>query len=389
MRARPLAGLALATALLAVALCPAQAQPTGAADQAQDVANGTVSKGKSVLDQIGDGVGGAAKGVGDAASDAGKGIGDAAGAFGQFLGQVGAAIATGAQATMGALGDAGLALAAGLSAAVLFVLRGAGDALTTVGAAFALAVLASRDGLAAGFGLLGARLAALFALYADFVGGLRPRQVPATAFTAVVAAGSAATTGAAGYGLWSLLRRFGWLVGFPVAGFTRIEASELLDHPMRAQIFQVIQANPGVHASELSRKVGVGWGTITHHLDKLERARLVTTRRVNNQKCYFEDGGKVSSQDMAIASAVRGDSAGQITTYVQSHPMTSQKMMAAELGMSAALASFHVKKLVGIGVLDKMRRGKETLLTTTQAVRRVMTGPAVDLPAMAATAVRA
>jgi predicted transcriptional regulator len=34
--------------------------------------------------------------------------------------------------------------------------------------------------------------------------------------------------------------------------------------------------------------------------------------------------------------------------------------------------SFHVKKLVNLGVLDKVRHGKETLLTTSEALRRVL-----------------
>ena len=111
--------------------------------------------------------------------------------------------------------------------------------------------------------------------------------------------------------------------------------------------------------------MGVGWGTIVHHLDKLEKGRLVTARRVNNQKCFFEDGGKVSRQDMAVAGAVRGDSASLITAYVTAHPMTSQKAMAAEIGISPALVSFHVKRLVDAGVLEKARSGKATALAVT------------------------
>jgi predicted transcriptional regulator len=54
--------------------------------------------------------------------------------------------------------------------------------------------------------------------------------------------------------------------------------------------------------------------------------------------------------------------------------MTSQKSLSSDLGISPALASFHVKKLVGLGVLDKVRSGKETLLTTTDALRRIVAG---------------
>ncbi|MES2155797.1 MAG: winged helix-turn-helix transcriptional regulator [bacterium] len=382
--------LMVVAALLLAGLVLFQAQPCSAdpTADAQNLANNTVHKGRSLIDQVGDGVGGAAKGIGNAAGAAGKGIGNAAGAVGRFIGEVASAIGAGAQAVVSGLVSVGGAMATGLSLGLAVIGEAAIKAVGAVGAVLAVAGRAASSGIAAAAGWLGAQLAFLAGLYGSFVASMRPKQMQPAVFQAVAASGAAATTGAAVYGLWALLKKLAWLT--PFAGFTRIENSDLLEHPMRSQIFQVIQNNPGVHASELSRQVGAGWGTITHHLDKLEKGKLVTTRRVNNQKCYFEDGGKVSSQDMAVASAVRGDSAGQITSFVASHPMTSQKAMAGELGMSAALASFHVKKLVGVGVLEKIRRGKETLLTTTQAVRRVMQQPSgLEVPATLAPAIQA
>ncbi len=371
-----LAGLVL----FQVQPCLAQAPTTDPTGDAQNLANQAVDKGKSLVDKVGDGLGSAAKNVGDAASNAGRGIGGAAGAVGRFIGEVAAALGQGALATWAGLSVAGAAISSGLAEGSIALGQALATTLTAIGAGLAVAAMAAGNALGAAAVWLAAQLAVLAALYGSFVESMRPKQMQPALFGTLTATAAAATTATAVYGLWALIKKFGWLVA-PLAGFTRIENSDLLEHPMRAQIFQVIQSNPGVHASALSRQVGAGWGTITHHLDKLERGQLVTTRRVNNQKCYFEDGGKVSSQDMAVASAVRGDSAGQITTFVTSHPMTSQKAMAEQLGMSAALASFHVKKLVGVGVLEKIRRGKETLLTTTQAVRRVMAQPSgLEIP---------
>jgi DNA-binding MarR family transcriptional regulator len=216
--------------------------------------------------------------------------------------------------------------------------------------------------------------AALGSLYAAFVASLRPEAMPMAAFGAVVASGGAASAGIGGWAGWSALKKWGMVAGGAggIAGFSRIDDSELLEHPLRSQIFQVIQENPGIHASGLARQVGAGWGTITHHLEKLEKGHLVAIRKVNNQKCFFENGGSVSRQDMAIAGAVKGDTASDIASYVLSHPMTSQKEMAESLSISPALVSFHVKKLINLGVLEKVRHGKETLLTTTDSLRRVL-----------------
>jgi DNA-binding MarR family transcriptional regulator len=384
---------AVSSVALLAALALLSASVAAQAPDAAGLANGTVDKGKSLVDKVADGLGSAAKGVGKAAGSAADGVGSAASAVGRFMEAVAHAVADGAAAAFRAT-----AQAAGLASGALASLASATgvaalDGLAALGSGAGTLLAATGDGLAAtarvvgdsalavaqatgsATSWLGAQVAALASLYMGLVGALRPRALPEPAFVGLASAGAAASAGVAGYGLLGLLRRLGWVAGLPgMAGFSRIEDDELLKHPLRAQIFQVIQGNPGIHASELGRRMGTGWGTIVHHLDKLEKGRLVAIRKVNNQKCYFESGGKVSRQDMAVAGAVRGDSANRITSYVAAHPMTSQKALAGDLGISPALTSFHVKKLVGLGVLDKVRHGKETLLTTTDALRRIVAG---------------
>lgn len=376
-----------------------QAQPT---DDPGAAVNRTVDDTKSVLDKTLEGVGDAADGVGDAAEKTGDGVGKGASAVGRAIAAAARAIGDAAQAVGKAVGaaaaatgrflaDAGVAIAdvtkagtKGLAAVGLVSALGLSGAVLSAGSlsASGLTFLGSSasSGLAfAGLALVGASQVVGAVLrdgvlaYIGLIGQLRPDAVPVAVFGSVAITGAAASTGVGGWAGWSALKKWG-LMGSAagVAGFSRIADDDLLEHPLRGQIFQVIQSNPGIHASGLARQVGVGWGTITHHLEKLEKGHLVATRKINNQKCFFENGGKVSRLDMAVAGAVKGDTASDIAGFVLGHPMTSQKDMAAALDISPALVSFHVKKLVNLGVLDKVRHGKETLLTTSEALRRVL-----------------
>src|SRR5688572_4537122 len=297
----------------------AQADP---APDAEAVANKTLEASNSLLDDVVHGVGDAAEGVGGAAEKAGKGVGTAADAIGHALvaaaKAVGKAVAAGfsaaghaAVASTRFLAGTGAAASLGLSGALL----GAGASVgflsgalgSSAGSGVAVAGLALAQGLSAVAGLLKDGVLA----YVGFVAGLRPGSMSPIVFATVATTGAAASGGIGGWAGWNALRKWGLLGGLGVAGFSRIDDGELLEHPLRQQIFQVIQAHPGIHASGLAREVGVGWGTITHHLEKLEKGSLVATRKVNNQKCFFENGGKVSRQDMAVASAVKGDTAGR------------------------------------------------------------------------------
>ncbi len=350
-------------ALLLVA--PASAQDTNST--AEKVQNATAG---SPLDGLLSAAEGAVNGVEGAVDSTGDGIGKGAGALGGALTQALVAIGGGAVAATAFVAHAGAAASAALADAVMAI----GPVLGAIGAGSAGGLAIAAIGLGDGFMFLAIGALNGVLAYAGFVQGLRPDAMPIAAFTAVTTAGAAGSVGAGGWAGMQALRKWGFLgTGLGgLAGFSRISNDELLDHPMRSQIFDVIKEHPGIHASQLAREMGVGWGTITHHLDKLQRGQMVTTRRVNNQKCFFEQGGEISRADMQIASALKGDTASSIAAFVQAQPMTSQKAMAEALDISPALASFHVKKLVNLGVLDKIRHGKETLLTTSDGLRRVM-----------------
>ncbi len=357
-----LSALLLAFLLLAAPVA-AQADANQTLEDLEQTADGQSS---GLLDLVGD----AAQGVGDAAQATGDGLSSAASSVGgallatvQFIGSV-------ALAGVQGIAQAG----AGVSAALVAALMGLGVAAGWLGGALTSAIAWTGSGVgflaAAGFNGLGFA----FGAYFDLVGNMRPAMMSPAAFATVTSVGAAGSAGAGGWAGFQALRKWGILASGAgaIGGFTRISNDDLLEHPMRAQIFDVIQQHPGIHASHLAREMDVGWGTITHHLDKLQKARIVTTRKVNNQKCFFEMGGNISRQDMEIASALKGDTASNIASFVQSHPMSSQKTMAEALGISPALASFHVKKLTNLGVLEKVRHGKETLLTTSDGLRRVM-----------------
>ncbi len=312
---------------------------------------------ESLLEELLDQIGEVAQAIGGAVEGATQSVGESASAVGQFFGQLVSGMVAGSAALATGMGAVGAALGKGIG--VAFTAIGEG---VTAGIAF----LATGVGIA--FAFLGKA-------YGSLIGSLRPDGMSEGAYLGMTAGMATVSTGAASWSGWQALRKWGVVgsgLAFPIAGFSRINDDELLEHPVRSKIFSTIQQHPGIHASQLAREVGVGWGTVSHHLDKLDRAKMVTTRKVNNQKCFFEQGGTISRQDMEAASAIKGDTAGAIAGFVHANPMTSQKDMAEALGISAALASFHVKKLTNLGVLDKMRHGKETLLTTSQSMRRLL-----------------
>ncbi len=351
-----------------------------APSSAQDPVNGNVTTPDGTLSQVVDTVtqelGDAVDGTGQAIESAGRGIAGGLSAAGRALGAIATALADASVAIVKGVSTTGALLATTFAGAGVTGGRAALAALGTAGGLVGFVAAAVGNSTAWAAALVGGISLDGLMAYVGFVNNLRPSAMHPAAFGAIAITGASASAGVGGWAGWNALKRWGILgplggIG-GLAGFSRIQDNELLEHPVRGQIFQAIQTTPGIHASQIARDMGVGWGTVTHHLSKLEKARLVAARNVNNHKCYFENGGTVSRADMEVASALKSDTASSIAAFVVHHPMASQKQVAEALGISAALTSFHVKKLVTYGVLEKLRHGKETLLTTSEAMRRVL-----------------
>jgi predicted transcriptional regulator len=180
----------------------------------------------------------------------------------------------------------------------------------------------------------------------------------------VLATLSIAVAGLAG-ALSYLLRRFGSLGAIPL--YTRIAKSELLENGIRQQIMEIIQQNPGINVSEISRRLDIAWGTATHHLQKLRHEKLVNIRIASNQKCYFPNGGTYTPHEMDVMSAIKNPTAKQIAEFLVKNGPKCHGDISEALQLTPALVSFHMQKLVGSGVVARHRQGRNTIFTPLEA----------------------
>lgn len=237
-----------------------------------------------------------------------------------------------------------------------------GKAVTTVSAASA--IFGPVGGITQGIIELGLHIIGGF--FAGIAHGAATFSEAAATVTGapVQSAGIAAAT----LGLLGLLslttvaaHRYGGLGAIPL--FSRIAKSDLLENKLRADIFELIKANPGINVSEVSRRLDVAWGTATHHLQKLRQERLVAIRVVSHQKCYFQNGGSYTPQEMDVVSATKNDTARRIASFLVANGATNHGDLAVSLGLSPALVSFHLHKLVEAGVVARHKDGRRTILT--------------------------
>lgn len=162
----------------------------------------------------------------------------------------------------------------------------------------------------------------------------------------------------------------GLLVGFaywvwPKLGFvglfSRLHRSVLLDHPARARLVQIVEAQPGIHFHDLAQKAELANGTAVHHLRKLSDSGHINVRRSGRYTCYFPSG-RVDPTQAAAAPLLKSDGAKQVLDAVRSRPGLSNLELAQAIGLQPSTVNYHVQRLANAGLVATLRDGRSIRL---------------------------
>lgn len=269
-----------------------------------------------------------------------------------------------------AVGEAGPAIKTGLD-----LVAAVGAALGAVAAGLggiASSLIGLGGALLGGIGaLLGAILAAVVAIGAAIGAGM------GIVATKVAANPERLLTPVAGTGVaWGLSA-----LRLPFASlFSRLERHELLSHDARMRMFEYVREKPGAHLSQIHEAMGLGWGATVYHLRRMREAQLLTARTVGNQLCHFVNGDHHTPEEQQVLAAAKGPKAQAIVDYLKLRGASPQHEIARELGMSSALVSWHAKRLEDLGVVERVRAGRECRLALRSAAARVVRVQPVAAP---------
>lgn len=183
-----------------------------------------------------------------------------------------------------------------------------------------------------------------------------PDADPAPAAAPVVLAAAAAGASLLGlYGAWRVLKWTGLAAFLPL--YSHISDGELLHDANRSAIYRLIQAEPGISTKDVANRLGLAWGTVTHHLGKLEKRRFVVSKKYGKYRRYFANGAGGTDQKDAVA-VLRLDRTGDVAQIIQRQPGLTQKAVSQMLGVSSSTILWHVKRLEEVRLVRKVREGK-------------------------------
>lgn len=162
--------------------------------------------------------------------------------------------------------------------------------------------------------------------------------------------------------------------------------TDILSVASRRRIYECVTANPGAHLRDVARRCQTPLGTSLYHLDFLENAGMVVSRRDGRYKRYFTSHS-MGRREKEVASILRHDAPRRLVVALLERGPSTQRELCAAVGVSRSTVSFHLTRLVTDAVALRTPRRPEALYEVAEPdlaremLARVSPAPATPSPA--------
>jgi len=141
----------------------------------------------------------------------------------------------------------------------------------------------------------------------------------------------------------------------------------LLQSEQRHALVELVERAPGLTINELRAGLGMGWGTLYHHLRALESTGRVHSVALGRRRLVYPT--PVASDRRVMAEALlRGRTARAIAQYVAGAPNAGVAQIAKALGLRPRVVYYHAKRLTDLGVLTATHAGRRRTLSASRAI---------------------
>ncbi|MFQ6106661.1 MAG: PKD domain-containing protein [Thermoplasmata archaeon] len=159
--------------------------------------------------------------------------------------------------------------------------------------------------------------------------------------------------------------KFGLFKFLVIPLYVKLKRKDILDHFLRGQIYGYIKVHPGENYTTIKRNLQLNNGTLTYHLDVLEREGLIVSKPKGSRKVFYPVGMKIPDNGAGL-HVIQED----ILERVSESPGLSISDLARLMGISRQLTNYHVKKLVKDGRITIERKGVRARCFSSQGRTR-------------------
>jgi DNA-binding MarR family transcriptional regulator len=142
----------------------------------------------------------------------------------------------------------------------------------------------------------------------------------------------------------------------------RRRASEAMAPPKsgltrRGLIYEYVRGHPGTHVRGMAKELGVATGDVHYHLFWLERHGFVKTKKSGFYRFVFPTMVFREDQESLLA-VLSQETPREILLFLVLDAAMTQSELARSLGLSQPTVSWHMDRLVRLGVVGKTRSSR-------------------------------
>lgn len=144
--------------------------------------------------------------------------------------------------------------------------------------------------------------------------------------------------------------------------FSRIDRPKALTHELRRDIMALVEAEPGIHQSDILKRIDMASGQLRHHLGKLEANGLIGAKRIGRRTCYFPTEHRTGSAPAAptLDVVMPSERAREIYSLLVERGALAPTEIAADLDVSRQSVHAHLRRLEVQGLVARQGDGRTT-----------------------------
>lgn len=131
------------------------------------------------------------------------------------------------------------------------------------------------------------------------------------------------------------------------------------------RILEYISRHPGVHLREICRGLSLAMGDVQYHLRRLERDKRITSVRRGLYR-FFYPADLFGDRQRDVLGVLSLERPRELLLNIIENPDSTQEELAKATGVSQPTVSWHLRRLVELGILGRRQEGR---LSTYNVVR--------------------
>jgi len=161
-----------------------------------------------------------------------------------------------------------------------------------------------------------------------------------------------------------------------VSGIRKIYPKNVLDHPQRRAVYNVIVANPGIDLGRIGKALKLNRETLRYHMDLLASSNKIVVMKDYGIIRHYENHGRYGILERRVLAHLWNPTAERIFSIVQSNPGITQGDIAARLAIASPTVHWYMQRFTTDGVVTAQHTGRLTYYRITLEALHVLTNPA-------------